>query len=246
MTGWIYAKVNQRREWAPGLMTLGLDVKPEFKPGQFMNLALRFEGELVRRSYSLSSAPGQEAEFYVNGVDSGLLSPKLLALREGDSIELETKAYGFFTLDYVPEARDAWLLSTGTGLGPFISMLRSGELLRRFEHVVVVHGVRVAAHFGYREELDDLAKEHPDRVRLVRLISREAPSSGELVGRIPQYLADGGIEKLARLHLNAATSHVLICGNPEMIREASHVLEERGLKKHRQRAPGQITTENYW
>lgn len=246
MTSWVSAKVILRTEWAPGLVTLGFDVKPLFKPGQFLNLGLWLDGELVRRSYSVASAPGQSVEFYLNGVDTGRLSPRLSALKVNDAIEIETKAYGFFTLDYLPEARELWLVATGTGLGPFISMLRSDELMQRFERVVVVHGARIASHWGYREELDRLASAHPDRLSLVRVVSREPALPGALAGRIPDHFASGQIESIAGLSLDPTRSHVMLCGNPEMIRDASTVLERRGLKKHRQRVPGQITSENYW
>src|SRR5262245_13703034 len=127
MSGFIEGKIAVRRDWAPGLATLGLDAQLEpFAPGQFVNLALELDGQLVRRAYSLASAPGAPPEFYVNEVDGGAFTPALFRLQPGDRIWVEPKAQGFFSLDWLPPAEELWMVATGTGLAPFISMLRAG------------------------------------------------------------------------------------------------------------------------
>src|SRR6187549_3377673 len=137
---WQEATVIRRHEWAPGLITLGLDaVVTPYVPGQFVNLALDIGGSRIKRSYSLASAAGAPSEFYLARVPEGALTPALFELNLGDRIWVDDRALGFFTLDYVPPARHLWLLATGTGLGPFIAMLRSPAIWERAERVVLVH-----------------------------------------------------------------------------------------------------------
>lgn len=242
---WLDGTVVARTDWADGLFTLRVDAEIEpFAPGQWLNLGMRIDGELVKRSYSIASAPGLPLEFYLVRVEGGLLTPRLDALRVGEGLLVQTEPQGFFTLDELPKAEDLWLLATGTGLGPYLSMLRSGWLWKRFGRVLLVHGVRCVDHLGYREELEGVEQARPD-FRYVPVLSRQDDERA-LRGRIPALLEDGRLEKAARATIDPERSHVLLCGNPDMIRDTSATLAERGLRKHRRRKPGHITTEKYW
>ncbi len=244
MDGWRTGTVTSRHEWAPGLHTLTLDIQPEaLVPGQFFNVGLRLGDEFVRRSYSAASAPGHPLEFFITRVEDGSLSPQLADLEPGDRLHVEPRGRGFFTLDYVPPARDLWLIATGTGLGPYLSMLREGALFSRFERVVLVHGVRRASHLAYRDELTQLAASAP--LVTVPLVSRESVP-GALSGRVTDALRSGKLEECAGRPIEAAHSHVLLCGNPAMIEEMTAAFEVRGLRRHRQRTPGHVTFEKYW
>jgi ferredoxin/flavodoxin---NADP+ reductase len=207
-----------------------------------MNLGLYVAGEFVSRSYSLASAPGEKLEVLLARVGEGALTPALFDLREGSKVVLDPKPQGFFTFDYVPAHRELWLLATGTGLGPFLSMLRSGEAFARAERVILVHGARGPSELAHRPELEALAGA---RFRYVPVLSREF-EAGHLQGRVTQALASGQLEAAAQTPISAETAHVMLCGNPAMIDEAIALLGERGLRRHRQRSPGQITTEKYW
>src|SRR5688572_1287395 len=161
MSGWSDGRLVSRRDWAPGLSTLRIEAEVEpFQPGQFLNLSLAGAPEEHRRSYSIASPPGGPLEFLVTEVTGGKLTPRLLGLAVGDALLVERKPQGFFTLRWVPPARDLFLVATGTGLGPFLSILRSEEVWQRFERVVVVHGVRDASHFAHRDDLEALARAH--------------------------------------------------------------------------------------
>jgi ferredoxin/flavodoxin---NADP+ reductase len=244
---WIASRVASRQEWAPGLITVGLDQSvPGYVPGQFVNLALDLGGERIKRPYSLASGKAQPAELYLTRLPGGTFTPSLFALAVGDEVWMEDRANGFFTLQHVPDARDAWLVSTGTGLAPFIAMLRSAELWQRFERIVVVHGARERAHLGYRAELEALVARHPGQLGYVPLVSREEPGPGALRGRITDALSSGALEAAAGLALTPEHGHVLLCGNPEMIDDVSQGLAARGLRHHRKRKPGHITIERYW
>jgi ferredoxin--NADP+ reductase len=247
MHGWSAGQLIARQDWAPGLATLAVDAAVEpFAPGQFVNLALEIGGLTERRSYSIASPPGKPLKFLITEVAGGKLTPALLALRIGDPVLVEPKPQGFFTLKWVPDAREVWLVATGTGLGPFLSLVASDELWQRFERVVLVHGVRDRTQLAHRDELLALTEQRAGRLALVSALSREPGTPELLHGRLTTLLSDGSLERAAKTTLDPARSHVMLCGNPAMIEEMTALLGERGLRKHRQRAPGHITVEKYW
>lgn len=243
----VNGRVLARRDWVEGLITLTIEAEIQpFKPGQFLNLGLRIGDHTSLRPYSMASAPGAPLEFYLSEVEEGDFSPSLCCLQPGDSLLVDPKPNGFFTLDWVPEARDLWLMATGTGLGPFISMLRAGELFRKFAHVVVVHGVRSVSALGYSNEIEDLAARNPGRLTYVPAVTRDNASAGVTRGRITSALLDGRLERAAGRELADHTSQVMLCGNPGMVEEMLKILAGRGLLRHRTRRPGHVTIEKYW
>lgn len=244
---WMESEIIRRYDWAPGLMTLGLAAVPAaYVPGQFVNLGLDLGGARVKRSYSLASAAGEPSEFYLTEVIGGGLTPELFRLKLGDRVWIDDRALGFFTLDYVPPARHLWLLATGTGLGPFIAMLRSSAIWERSERVVLVHGVRHLAHLGYAPELARLLTRHAGQFAYLPVVSRDTAPPGVLAGRVPALIASGELERLAGITLEPEGTHVLLCGNPAMITDVQALLEGRGMHKHRPRKPGHISFESYW
>lgn len=246
MLGYSEGVVVHRRVWAPGLVTLGIEVAVEpLRPGQFHNVALPVGDAWVRRAYSVASAPGERLELYVARIEGGDLSPELTDLPEGSRVWVEPKPRGFFTLDHVPTVPELWMVATGTGLGPYVAMLRTPGLCDRFERVVLVHGVREGSHLAYADELAAREREWGDRLTRVIVVSRE-DHPGALRGRITARLRDGSLETRAQLTLSPERSHLLLCGNPAMIEELVPLLAERGLVRHRARSPGHVTFERYW
>jgi ferredoxin/flavodoxin---NADP+ reductase len=244
---WISTKISERRDWAPGLMSLSLEASASpFVPGQFVNLGLELGGERIKRSYSLASPLGAPCELYLSLVTEGVLTPALFERGPGDSVWLDDRALGFFTLDHVPAAERLWMIATGTGLGPFLAMLRSPTVWQRFTRVVVLHGVRYVSHLGYKAELERLAAEHATQLTYLPLVTREPPPEGGLSGRLPALIASGELEGRLEIGFDPAQDHVLLCGNPAMISEVQSVLAARGLEKHRPRKPGHVTIESYW
>jgi ferredoxin--NADP+ reductase len=226
-------------------MTLTLAERAAFRPGQFMNLGLQLADGFVSRSYSLASAPEQPLEVLLARVGEGALTPALFELGVGDKVTLDPKPQGFFTFDYVPPHRELWLLATGTGLGPFLSMLRSGVAFERAERVILVHGTRGVTELAHRAELEALVGERGPGFRYLPVLSRQA-EPGLLAGRLTHLLESGELERRAETALSPASAHVMLCGNPSMIDDVIALLAPRGLKRHRQRTPGHITTEKYW
>lgn len=244
------ATILRRTVWAPGLVSLVLEGEaPTFVPGQFFQLGVRPDGgELVRRSYSAASAPGQPLEFLLSKVTGGALTPRLCSLEIGDSLELDDTPLGFFTLAEVPVCDTLWLLATGTGLGPFLSMLRARAGLERFSQVVVVHGAPSISRLAYADEvraLCDASGTSAPRLHYVPCVSRAAPPTDGLAGRITEVLASGDLERRVGLEVGSS-AHVLLCGNPSMIDDMVQLLRSRGLEKHRRRAPGHFNFEKYW
>lgn len=247
MSKWLEGRVVGQKHWTDRLLSLQVAAPlGPFQAGQFVKLALDVAGERVARPYSFVNPPGSEPhEFYYNIVAEGPLSPRLAALAAGDLVYVAPGIAGFLILSEVPDAENLWLLATGTGLAPFLSILRTGTPWERFRRVVLVHATRTADEQVYGELLAGVARARGEQFRRVAFVSREtAPDA--LEGRIPAAIADGRLERAAATELSAARSHAMLCGNPQMVTDVTAALAARGMRKHRRRAPGHITVETYW
>ena len=244
MSKWVEGKVIGMRRWNEYLYSLQVDaaVAP-FEAGQFTKLALDVGGESVERAYSIASAPAERPlEFYFIVVPDGLLTQRLAALQPGDAIRVMVRAAGFLTLSEVPGADNLWMLSTGTGISPFLSILKTEIPWCRFRQVVLVHAVRTASELSYGDTIRRIAQDHPEQFRFVPFASRE-DTSYALRARIPEAIADGRLQARAGIVLSAEKSQVMVCGNPGMVRDTTKILLALGMKKNRRRDPGQITAE---
>ncbi|ACA85286.1 ferredoxin--NADP reductase [Shewanella woodyi] len=245
---WVDGEVIERTDWCDNLFSLKIKASIEpYIAGQFIKLSQIINDKRIGRAYSIVNAPNSEyVEVLAVSVLDGLLSPNLQQLKVGDHIEVSSKAAGFMTLDEVPpQGQDLWLLATGTAVGPFISILETDEPWARFDHIVLVYGVREAKDLAYKEKLLALEKRYPNQFKLLFSVTRESYPNA-LESRISTALASGEIEQRLGLRLTAEDSQVMLCGNPEMIKDANNILLEKGLSKNLRRAPGQITIEKYW
>ena len=264
------AVVAQRVEISPGLIILrvvpdGWDL-PDFEPGQYGVLALpgaapRYPGtgdeeserapdKLIKRAYSIasSSVAKEYIEFYVALVPSGALTPRLFALGVGDRVWLGPKIKGMFTLDDVPEDKDVVLVSTGTGLAPYMSMLRSKLPCGSDRRFAVLHGARHSWDLGYRAELMMLTRVCPN-FAYVPIISRPGEEaagwSGES-GYVQDLWSRGALEAAWGRAPDPETTHVFLCGNPSMIEHMVESLAGEGYVEHTRKTPGQVHVERYW
>ncbi len=244
---WIDGCVVTRRDWTASLVSLGIEAGlPAFEPGQFVRLGLEIDGVRVGRPYSLVNPPGAgPLEVVFDIVPGGPLSPRLAALQPGDTVHVGAEAFGFMVLSEMPEGRDLWLLATGTGVGPFVSILESEAAWQRFENLRLVHGVRHAEERIYRDRLMALEASHGGRFRYLSCVTRE-PCDDALTGRIPAAIADGRLAACAGLALDPRHSRLMLCGNPGMVGDTLAVLSKGGFRRHRRREPGEILTEAYW
>jgi len=253
MPKWCPGTVVNKKVWTEGLFTIRVavpDVTP-FLPGQFLQVAVFPEGhdgdesKLINRPYSVASPHSEELEFFIVLVEEGELTPKLWALEVGASLQVAQRAAGSFTLKKTPAAETLWLVATGTGLAPYIAMLRNDEIWESFKNIVVIHGVRHFADLAYTEELRAFEKKYPARFKLVQSLTRE-DAEGTLKGRIPNLFEDGSIESTTGFECRADNSSILLCGNPAMLDTMEEILAKRDMKRHRSKSPGQIVLERYW
>ncbi|HFD81110.1 MAG TPA: ferredoxin--NADP reductase [Gammaproteobacteria bacterium] len=244
---WSEGRVHALRQWTDKLYSIQVEAEVDpFKAGQFTKLALPIGDELVARPYSYVNAPGETPlEFYFVLVPGGPLTATLSALRPGDPLWVMRRAAGFLTLDEVPEAPHLWLLSTGTAIGPFLSILKTATAWERFQRIILVHGVRQAPELSFGDTIDSIRSRYPQRFDFIPFVSRE-DTDFALPGRIPAALEDGRLERRAGLEISPGQSQFMVCGNPAMVKDTVTVLQARGLQKNRRRAPGHITVENYW
>lgn len=246
MPQWIEARVVARKRWTDRLWSLSFeaDIAP-FRAGQFVTLALDIDGERVARPYSLVNAPHQRPlEVYFNIVPEGPLSARLAALEVGDALWVKNRASGVLTLDQVPECKNLWLLSTGTAVGPFVSMLKTDEPWQRFDQIVLAHGVRTAEELGYREIIEQMQRDNPAQLKVVPFVSRERLPEA-IHGRIPPSIESAELERRVGLALQPEDSHVMLCGNAGMIADVQDVLARRGMQRHRRNQPGHVSAEKY-
>lgn len=248
MSRWTEGTVVDNHHWTDRLYSLQVEADIEgFTAGQFGRLALDIDGERVARPYSFVNAPDERPlEFYSIVVPEGVLSSRLASLRPGEKVWVARKGAGFFTLS---EVRDhpphMWMLSTGTALGPFLSILKTPDPWRRFKRIVLVHAVRTVPELTYREIIDRFAAQHPDQFVYIPFVSRQETDFA-IKGRVPAAIEDGRLEERAGIPLDPVASHVMICGNPAMVKDTTAVLEGRGFRKNKRKESGQITTEQYW
>jgi ferredoxin/flavodoxin---NADP+ reductase len=215
---------------------------PDFEPGQYATLGLPDPegGKPLRRVYSIASAPGQpELEFYVQLVKEGHFTTLLWPHQPGDRIHLSPRVTGRFTLECVPPGSDLVLIGTGTGIAPFLSMVRRDAGAGRWRSCVVVHGARTVPELGYRAELEALCARDPS-LTFVPIVSRDAAATWPgLRGRVQALLDDA-------LRLDPERTHVFLCGNPAMIDDMDVRLAARGFRHNQPDAPGNLHFERWW
>ena len=238
----------------PSLFTLRTTRDPgfRFRAGQFARLGVtKADGSTVWRAYSMVSAPHDEhLEFFSIVVPGGEFTSELSRLAEGDTLLIDKQAFGFLTLDRFIDGRDLWLLATGTGVAPFLSILQDLEVWQRFERILLVYSARHESELAYQPLIAGLKElEHlegvADKLTYIPVVTREQVP-GALNGRITTLIENGELERAAGLALTPEHSRVMLCGNPQMIEDTRAVLKARGMNLSLTRRPGQVAVENYW
>lgn len=239
------------RHWTDSLFsfTTTRNTGLRFKNGHFVMIGLEVEGRPLLRAYSLASPNYEEhLEFYSIKVPNGPLTSRLQHLKPGDEILVSTKPTGTLVLNTLRPGKRLYLLSTGTGLAPFLSIIRDPETYEQYEQVVLAHGVRVTEELGYAEYIKHELPQHEylgeqvrEKLRYYPTVTREA---FENQGRLTDLLhtgklcADLGLPDLAPAH-----DRVMICGNPSMLDELVQELERRGFVEGSTHDPGDYAIE---
>ncbi|WWO99775.1 MAG: ferredoxin--NADP(+) reductase [Candidatus Dasytiphilus stammeri] len=250
MSNWVVAKVIQIIHWTDNLFTLKVHaaISP-FIAGQFTKIALEINGKRIQRAYSYLNAPSDnDLEFYIVTVKDGKLSPYLHELKIGNELLIYKEASGFFVLKEIPSCNNLWMLATGTGIGPYLSILQEGKDLDRFETIILVHAVRYARDLCYLPLMQQLKQRYNKKLKIKTIVSREY-MAGSLLGRIPTLIAYGKLEESLEIPIDPQNSHVMLCGNPNMVRETQEILQKvKKMNKHLRHGKQlfHITAEHYW
>ncbi len=230
---------------------------PEFLPGQYLAIGLfgnaprpesfppekeeQKPDKIIKRAYSIGSSPDtrEHLELYIAIVPDGALTSRLALVKENDRIFAAPKITGTFTIDEVPASENLVLVATGTGLAPYISMIRTPSTWSG-RNVTIVHGVRYSKDLAYRDELVELANRRAD-FRYLPIVSRADPEWDGARGHI-QSLIDSHT-----LVVDAAKDHVFLCGNPAMVNDMESRLISGGYSVHGRKNPtGKLHLEKYW
>ncbi|QIO08166.1 ferredoxin--NADP reductase [Acinetobacter lanii] len=244
-------KVLSVHRWTNTLFSFTLTRPAHFKftAGQFARIGLMVGEELVVRAYSVVSSPFDETlEFFSIVVPDGAFTSNLQHLKVGDELYLEKNPYGYLTLAryQLPLPQDLWLLGTGTGLAPFLSMLQDFETWQNYQHIHLVYSVRTESELAYVERIQEIAESFGEGhagFKFIPIITRDPQAA--LHDRLPVLIENGELEKFAGLEFNPASTHIMLCGNPQMVEDTKEALKARGLTMNR-RGEGNIAVENYW
>lgn len=239
---------------------------PEFTPGQFAVIGLPARARrtplsdpeeaggdperLIRRAYSIasSSLAREYVEIFVNLVRSGELTPRLFALEPGGRLWLGPKFTGMFTLREVPREAHVVMIATGTGLAPYMSMLRTELECGGPRRFAVLHGARHSYDLGYSAELFTMQRLCPNLTYLPtvsRPSEEPAPWSGA-TGYVQELWTKGALVRAWGFRPMPRDTHVLLCGNPGMIDDTTRILQGEGFRVHEPRSPGELHVERYW
>jgi ferredoxin/flavodoxin---NADP+ reductase len=247
-------RITEVRPWTPSLFSFKTTRHRGFRfvPGQFARLGVRTgDGKIVWRAYSIASAPYDEhLEFYSIVVPGGAFTSRLSRLRVDDEILVEKMNYGFLTTDRFEAGRDLWMLATGTGLAPFISILYDFSTWEQYDNLILVHGVRRRDELAYQDTIrsfegHELFAEAGAKLRYVQAVTREEVA-GALNARITTLIENGELERVAGVALDQERSRIMICGNPEMVEDTRKLLLARGFSLSRRGQPGHLALENLW
>jgi len=236
---------------------------PPFKAGQFVVLGLYGAAErvaeateefnqqepdkLIKRAYSIASSSTDEyIEFYISIVRSGSLTSRLFNLEIGDRLYMSQKPTGMFTLDEVDENQNVILISTGTGVAPYMSMLRS-DALHRKGRIVVIQGASNSWDLGYFSELKLLDSMFPKFTYYPTITEPDKEPvgwSGDT--RFVQNIwEDVSFQEKIGFMPKPENTHIFLCGNPRMIESMKELLEKQSFKNHSKKDPGQIHAEEF-
>jgi ferredoxin/flavodoxin---NADP+ reductase len=245
--------------WTPKLFSFRI-TRPagyRFVAGQWARLGVLKAGQTtpVWRAYSIASATHDPyLEFYSIVVPDGEFTSELAHLKLGDTVLIEKLPYGFLTTSRFVGGKDLWLLSTGTGLAPFISIAFELDVWQQYEHIIIVHGVRQADELAYadtiaafktHEAFADFFLNTPNKL-IYRSCTTRDTGANALHGRIPALIDNGQLEASVGIGLDLERSRVMLCGNPDMVTDTRNALKARGMTVSRNAKPGQIAVENYW
>jgi len=225
------------------------DPSLRFKTGQFVMIGLEVNGKPLMRAYSVVSAHySDHLEFYSIKVQEGPLTSRLQHLKVGDTLLVSRKPTGSLIIDNLKPGKNLYLLSTGTGLAPFMSVVRDPEFYDAFEKIILTHGVRWKNELGYFEHITEDLPAHEHFGDLIRnqliyypTVTRE---DFDKQGRLTDLIESGKLfEDIGLPPFNPETDRIMICGSPEMLKSLKELCEKRGFKEGNTSTPGAFVIE---
>ncbi|ABM56631.1 ferredoxin--NADP reductase [Verminephrobacter eiseniae] len=251
MSAFLEERVLSVHHWTDRLFsfTTTRDSALRFANGHFTMIGLRVNGKPLLRAYSIVSPNYEEQlEFLSIKVPDGPLTSRLQHIRVGDQIVVGKKPTGTLLIDYLLPAKRLYLLATGTGVAPFLSLIRDPDTYEKFEQVILVHGVRAVKELAYH---DYLAQELPRHELLGELVRRQFRYYPTVTrepfrhqGRPTTVIDNGQLARDLDLPaLNPMQDRVMICGSPEMLRDLKQMMRERGFNEGNTSKPGDFVIE---
>lgn len=246
-----YETVTWVQHWTDELFSFRTTRDPglRFASGQFVMVGLEVDGKPLVRAYSIASpAWHDELEFYSIKVQDGPLTSRLQKIKVGDQVLIGRKPTGTLVLDGLKPGKRLYMLGTGTGLAPWLSLARDPEVYERFDEVIVTHTVRNVADLNYRDLFEhDLAKDEilseviGGKLRYYPTVTREEFKTR---GRITDLIASGKIfEDLGLPRLDPATDRLMLCGGPSVLADLKTLLESYGYEEGSLAKPGDYVLE---
>ncbi|QJC35675.1 FAD-binding oxidoreductase [Enterobacteriaceae endosymbiont of Donacia sparganii] len=250
MTEWSIGNIKQIKYWTKNLFSIILNANVNnFFAGQFTKLAIEVNGKKIQRAYSYINSPkNKNHEFYISNIKKGKLSPYLYNLKINDKIMISKNALGTFTLNNIKSCTNLWMLSTGTGIGPYLSILQDNICFKKFTKIILVHSIRYIEDFSYLNLVKKIKKKYYNKLIIQIILTRNININNSILfGYIPDLIKNGKLENKIGIKINNKNSHVMLCGNPEMIKQTQKFLEKnRNLSKNLINKNGNITLEKYW
>ena len=239
------------RHWNDTLFSFTTTRDPalRFHNGHFVMLGLEVNGKPLMRAYSIASANYEEnLEFLSIKVQDGPLTSRLQHLKQGDTVLVSKKPVGTLLVDDLKPGKHLYLFATGTGLAPFMSIIKDPDVYERFEKVVLLHGVRFKSELAYADYIQNELPNNEYFGDIVRekliyypSVTRE-PFRNQ--GRISTQINNGTFpQNLGLPDLNPETDRVMLCGSPAMLAELKELLEHRGFKEGNTTTPGDFVVE---
>jgi ferredoxin--NADP+ reductase len=239
------------RHWTESLFSFTATRDPgfRFQNGQFAMIGLEVDGRPLVRAYSMASANHEEElEFFSIKVPDGPLTSRLQKIQQGDRILVGRKATGTLIAGNLIPGKRLLLLSTGTGLAPFASLIKDPDVYENYDTIVLAHGCRQVSELAYGEQLVDKLRSHEFFGPLVRDKLHYYPSATREPfrnrGRITDLIASGQLfADIGQTDLDRETDRVMLCGSPAMLAELPEMLTERGFTEGNHSVPGHFVVE---
>lgn len=251
----IAEKLKKIHVWVPDKLysiSITKSFNFEFKPGQFARLGVNIRDNIFR-AYSIVSSPEDKyLEFCYNVIPNGILSPCLSTLKIEDNIYIDRISYGFLSIDNLIKNRNLLMIASGTGITPFISLLRSKDIWPIFKKIIIVHSVKYYNELCYKEEI---LNKMNDRNLYYKIYNNEIVYKpivtqerfpGITNRRITDIFTIGEIENFLGENIMPTNTSIMICGNPGLVRDMRVILNNIGFKSGKLNNPGNVIFEKYW